>query len=153
MRVVIVGADGLIGNGLHANLCQRGHSVLGTTRKNDQAGQKDRIFLDLAEPSPAVPPADVAIICAALSKFAECRNYPDEARQVNVVAPLAIAQQIHGHGGRTLLLSSSAVFDCLSSRRMADEPTAPRSTYGRMKAEAEAGILALGGIVLRLTKV
>ena len=154
MRVVIVGADGLIGNALQDSLSRRGHTVLGTTRKTEQARQKDRIFLDLAVPDlPAIPPAEVVIICAAVSKFADCRHYPDQARQVNVLAPLMLAKQMGAKGGRVLLLSSSAVFDCRSPHVMADQPTAPRSAYGRMKAEAEAGILALGGTVLRLTKV
>jgi dTDP-4-dehydrorhamnose reductase len=154
MRVVIVGADGLIGNALHASLRRRGHSVLGTTRRTDKAGYKGGIFLDLSESTlPSIPPADVAIICAAMSRFADCRNYPDRARHVNVLAPLMIAKQIGEKGGRVLLLSSSVVFDCRSPHAMADQPTAPRSAYGRLKAEAEAGILAIGGTVLRLTKV
>jgi dTDP-4-dehydrorhamnose reductase len=154
MRVVIVGADGLIGNALHASLSGRGHTVFGTTRRPGNAGHKDRIFLDLcASTLPTIPAADVAIVCAAMSRFADCRNYPDQARQVNVSAPLMIAEQIGEKGGRVLLLSSSVVFDCSSPHAMADQPTAPCSAYGRLKAEAEAGILAAGGTVLRLTKV
>src|SRR5262245_2282348 len=151
MRVVVVGADGLIGNALHANLSRRGHSVLGTTRR---AAQKDRLFMDLTEPSlPVIPAADVVVICAAMARFADCRNDPGRARHVNVSAPLAIASQVGEQGCRVILLSSSAVFDCRSPYVMADQPPAPRSAYGRMKAEAEAGILSRGGTVLRLTKV
>jgi dTDP-4-dehydrorhamnose reductase len=154
MRVVIVGADGLIGNALLASLRLRGHTVLGTTRRAEKSADKGRLFLDLSVPVlPAIPAADLAIICAAMARFADCRNYPDQARQVNVLTPLMIAKQIGATGGRTILLSSSVVFDCLSPHAMADRPTAPRSAYGRMKAEAEAGILSLGGTVLRLTKV
>jgi len=154
MRVIIVGADGQIGNALHFSLSQRGHAVIGTSRRTDFAGQKDRLFLDLAMPVlPALPPADVAIVCAAMARFADCRNLPDQARQVNVFAPLAIARRVGEQGGRVLLLSSSVVFDCSTPHVLADQPRAPRSAYGRMKAEAEAGILALGGTVLRITKV
>jgi dTDP-4-dehydrorhamnose reductase len=154
MRVVIVGADGLIGNALHASLRERGHTVLGTTRSNGSPGHKDRIFLDLsASTLRPIPPADVVIVCAAMSRFADCRNYPDQARQVNVLAPLMIAEKAGEYGGRALLLSSSVVFDCRSPHAMADQPAAPCSAYGRLKAEAEAGVLALGGTVLRLTKV
>jgi len=152
MRILIVGVDGLIGQALYASLCQRGHKVLGTTRRSHQTNQKDRLFLDLAAPTlPAIPPAEVAIICAAMSKFADCRNYPERARQVNVAAPLTLAKR--AQAGRVILLSSSVVFDCRKPHVKADQPTAPRSAYGRMKAEAEAGILALGGAVLRLTKI
>jgi dTDP-4-dehydrorhamnose reductase len=110
--------------------------------------------MDLTEPSlPAIPAADVVVICAAMARFADCRNDPDRARQVNVSAPLAIASQVGEQGCRVVLLSSSAVFDCRSPYAMADQAPAPRSAYGRMKAEAEAGILSRGGTVLRLTKV
>jgi dTDP-4-dehydrorhamnose reductase len=154
MRVVIVGADGLIGNALLASLRRQGHTVLGTTRRAEKSADKGRLFLDLSAPGvPAIPAADLAIICAAMARFADCRNHPDQARQVNVLAPLMIAKQIGATGGRTILLSSSVVFDCLRPHAMADWPTVPRSAYGRMKAEAETGILSLGGTVLRLTKV
>lgn len=154
MRVVIIGADGLIGRALYASLSRRGHAVTGTTRRADPAGQKNRLFLDLAEPTlPKLPLADIAIVCAAMARFADCRNDPDRARQVNVSAPLTIASQIGERSGRVVLLSSSAVFDCRRPHVMADQAPAPRSAYGRMKAEAEVGILARGGVVLRLTKV
>jgi dTDP-4-dehydrorhamnose reductase len=153
MRIIIIGSDGPIGKALQGHLRKFGHSVFGTTRRPDALGD-GRIFLDLnAATLPALPPADVAIICAAMTKFADCRNFPDEARRVNVFAPATIAREIRKTGGRTLLLSSSVVFDCLSPHAKAETPPNPRSAYGRLKAEAEAAVLAQDGTVLRLTKV
>jgi dTDP-4-dehydrorhamnose reductase len=53
------------------------------------------------------------------------------------------------------LLSTSAVFDGRTPHVDASKPPSPRSVYGRLKADAERGVLALGenASVLRLTKV
>lgn len=154
MRIVVVGADGLIGGGLVARLARRGHDVIGTTRRPEKAQAGDGCFLDLAAPRlSSLPVGDVAIICAAMAKFSDCRNQPDLARQVNVTARLAIARNFIENGGRVIMLSSSVVFDCLRPRMSATAPTAPRNAYGRLLAEAEAGLLPLGGTVFRLTKV
>ena len=154
MRIIIVGADGLIGHSLVSHLEHRGHQVIGTTRHAESAQAGDRYFLDLAAPQmPSLPDGDVAIICAAMAKFSDCRNQPDLARQVNVTARLAIARNFIANGGRVIMLSSSIVFDCLRPRMNAMEPTAPRNVYGRLSADAETGMLHQGGNVFRLTKV
>lgn len=54
---------------------------------------------------------------------------------------------------RRLFISSRAVFDALPAGTLLaeDRPPAPASLYGRVKAEAEAALLAQGGAVLRAT--
>jgi len=54
-----------------------------------------------------------------------------------------------------LLLSTDKVFDGREAKRDRNAGSCPTCAYGRQKAEAEAGILALGdrGAVLRLSKV
>ncbi len=156
MRILIVGADGAIGTALAEMLRAGGHAVVGTTRRPDRAGQPGAVFLDLAAPElDRLPQADVTVICAAMARFSDCRTKPDLARQVNVAAPTAIAEQMQKAGKRVLLLSSSVVFDCLAPKRKANEPYAPRSAYGGFKADAERAVLALGTgmAVLRLTKI
>lgn len=154
MRVVVVGSDGLIGKALGGRLRQRAHAVVGTTRRAEQADGDERLFLDLAATTlPPLPAADIAVFCAAMATFADCRNFPELARRVNVTAPAALAKAFADRGGRVLMLSSSVVFDCQSPHVAGDQPTAPRSAYGVMKADVEADILGLHGTVLRLTKV
>ncbi|HEV2263941.1 MAG TPA: sugar nucleotide-binding protein [Stellaceae bacterium] len=156
MHVCVVGADSAIGAALTQALHTRGHQVVGTTRRAENVRGPDKIFLDLAaEAVTSLPATDVVVICAAMARFEDCRRYPDQARCVNVFAPKKIAERaLHG-GGRVILLSTSAVFDCLKPRRRADEPRTPRSMYGCLKAEAEAELLSLGArtSVLRLTKI
>jgi dTDP-4-dehydrorhamnose reductase len=156
MRVLVIGGDGLIGSALADTLHARGHSVVTTTRRRAGADSVKKIFFDLASDEPDVLlDAEVSIICAAIAKFEDCRRHPELARRVDVIAPVALAKSCIARGGRPILLSSSAVFDCLSPWRKAHETRAPRSVYGTLKAEAETRFLdcGAGASVLRMTKV
>jgi dTDP-4-dehydrorhamnose reductase len=156
LRILIVGSDGTIGAALSLALRAKGHAVIGTTRRQANAKLPGAIFLDLsADGSVSLPDVDVAVICAALARFEDCRKHPELAQRVNVDRPIEIAGQVLGRGGRVLLLSTSAVFDCLTPHRLAEDPRAPRSAYGRLKAETESRLLEVGrgASVLRLTKV
>ncbi len=154
MEVLIVGGDGPIGRSLAESL---GDRALATTRRRAIASTT-RPFLDLADPDCAadsLPSAGAVVVAAAMSNFAECRENPDLARQINVLSPERLAAQWIARGAHVVLLSTAAVLDCQEPHMRADRPRAPHSFYGRFKAEAEERLLALGsGVsVLRLTKV
>jgi dTDP-4-dehydrorhamnose reductase len=158
MRALIIGVDSAIGQALAEALAGRGDTVFGTTRRAETIDGGCRLWLDLETPDArraALPDVDIALFCAAKARFADCRASPEIARRVNVEAPLALAQRLAEEGSRVLLLSTSAVFDGSRPYRRAEEPTGAASLYGRLKAEAEAGFLELGGgaSVLRLTKL
>jgi dTDP-4-dehydrorhamnose reductase len=153
LNVLVIGADGMIGRALASELRQRGHGVIGTTRRTEQKDD-NTIFLDLtAAELPMLPPADVAVICAAMARFADCRDQSELTHHVNVKARLELADLMRARGQRIIALSSSAVFDNMRPHAKADWEPAPRSAYGRQMAEAEAGVLARGGTVLRSSKV
>lgn len=156
-RILILGADGAIGRHMAGRLSALGHDVTGTTRRSDTLGP-GRVFADLADPgfsAMALPSADIVLICAAMARFADCRERPELSRRVNVEVPAQVGRLYGTAGARVVLLSTSAVFDCLAPHMVADAPMSPLSAYGRMKAEAETALLALGPSmsVLRLTKV
>jgi dTDP-4-dehydrorhamnose reductase len=156
--ILIIGVDGVIGAALAQALTAAGHAVCGTSRREHSEGPGKRIRLDLAEPDAAdtaLPAADVVIFCAAMARFADCREQPELTRRVNVTAPAAIARRFTEAGSQIVMLSTSAVFNGRLPHVPADQPRSPVSAYGTQKAEIEAGILALGGkaSVLRLTKV
>jgi dTDP-4-dehydrorhamnose reductase len=152
---LIVGADGSFGGALSSELLARGHAVAATTRRRAHATADGLLFLDLADAIPRLPQTDVAIICAAMARFDDCRRNPELARRVNVLAPLELARSLTKEGARVILLSSSAVFDCRKPYVDENEKPAPRSMYGGLKAEAESRLLDLGPqvSVLRMTKV
>jgi dTDP-4-dehydrorhamnose reductase len=156
--VLIVGIDSLIGASFAEALVALGTAVIGTTRRAQSSGLGARMVLDLAAVDAAhvqLPSVDVAVLCAAMARFADCREHPEVARRVNVSVPAVLAARLVRAGARVILLSTSAVFDCRSPRVPANRSASPKTAYGALKAEAEAAILALGtqASVLRLTKV
>jgi dTDP-4-dehydrorhamnose reductase len=155
-RTLIIGIDSLIGRTLHARLHERGHEVLGTTRREQAAAS--HMYLDLSsDPAkwPALSSCDIMVICAAVNGFAACRQSPELSQRVNVDAAEALARRALESGGRVVFLSTSAVFDGTRPLARPAWPVSPTTEYGRQKAEAERRLLALGGAiaVVRLTKV
>lgn len=155
MRVIVVGIDGLVGGALATTLSARGNTVYGTTRRASQVRPGRIDFLDLAEPTFDLPPADVAFICAAMTSLAACRAQPTLAERTNLQGPAALAAWFAERGVRTIFLSTNAVFDCQAPLMLPDRPRVPNSVYGRLKAAAEDAVLAraVTGTVVRLTKI
>ena len=151
--VLVVGADGVIGSAVAAELESRQVPVVRTSRR----GTAGSIPLDLSRPATWDVPArfSAAVLCAAVSGTEQCRAHPQTARAVNVDATVALARRLTRAGHRVVFLSSNLVFDGTRARTPADAPRCPRTVYGHMKAEAEEAILTLGELatVVRLTKV
>lgn len=149
-RWLIVGGDSTIG----AALARRaGRRAIGTSRR---PASDNVLSLDLAsDPASWVLPEgiEVAFLCAAVTSIEACRTQPTETRRVNVERTLALARLLAARGVHVVFLSTNQVFDGTQPHRLASDPTCPQTEYGRQKAEAERGILDLGGAVVRLTKV
>lgn len=135
LRWLIIGADSLIGTALHTTLKAHGAKVTGTSRRPGSLHQS----LDIAvEPGQwHLPDCDIAIICAAESRLADCERDPQTTARINVAAPLALSLRIRAKGGFVVFISSSSVFDGLNHLPSPDTPPAPIHAYGQQKAEAE----------------
>ena len=155
---LVVGTDGLIGRALALRLKGFGVKVVPSSRRTQLPGE---LHIDLAKPLNlgGIPKVDVAFLCAAISRFADCEKDPTLARQVNVLAQGAIAERLFELGTRVVFLSSNAVFDGRESTPEENVLPSPASLYGELKYEAEA---LLGDVadrqvgrlsIVRLTKV
>ena len=156
----VVGADGLIGSALMAYSARLGLDVLGTSRqaRSDRLVPADGLALNLAAlPGDWTPPPRVsmAFLCAAMTGQADCEREPALARRVNVEATVQLAKALVAGGAFVVFVSTSLVFDGTAPFCRPDQPVAPMGTYARLKAEAEARLLALGPqvAVVRITKV
>lgn len=152
--VLVVGADGTIGAAVAARLEAIGHDVIRTSRRRSP----ETLPLDLAaDPASWRLPGGVAaaVLCAAVTSTEACRSRPDEARLVNVEAPVELGRRVAAAGGRIVFLSTNMVFDGTVPFTPASAPRCPQTAYGRMKAEAEERLLSYGDAVsvVRLTKV
>jgi dTDP-4-dehydrorhamnose reductase len=155
---LIIGADGLLGGRLRRHWRERGEHVFATTflplEDNEQVTK-----LDLEKPAaewPALPKAQSAVICAALTNLDFCRRNPGPSRHINVVQTITLAERLIEQGTFVLFISSNLVFDGTKPRREANDSFCPMTEYGRQKAEAETALARFGGertAVVRLTKV
>jgi dTDP-4-dehydrorhamnose reductase len=151
---LIIGADGALGAAVASRLEMTGTPVIRTSRR----GTLGAIHLDLAAlPVQWRPPAKIAaaVLCAAVTSTDACRSRPDECRRVNVDATCELGRRLADAGVRIVLPSTNMVFNGGTPFALATAARCPRTAYGRMKAEAEERLLALGSgtTVVRLTKV
>jgi dTDP-4-dehydrorhamnose reductase len=151
---LVIGADSTLGASVAERLTASGAAVIRTSRR----GAPDAIPLDLAAlPASWSPPSGIvaAIICAAITSTDECLTHPEKCRRVNVEATCALGRRLADAGSRIVFLSTNLVFDGSTPFAPSASPCHPYTAYGRMKAEAEERLLALGmgTTVVRLTKV
>jgi len=166
VRVLIVGGDGVIGAALADHFLALSAEVYGTTRRLSDGHDLlrvnlryyQKIFWDLTiidKDFSFLPDVDLVYICAAMARFADCRENPDLAWRVNVEAPALLAKHYANKNARVVFLSTCAVLGCDQPGHGIDSPVQPGSLYGIFKAEAEKLILetGAGASVVRLTKV
>ena len=151
---LVVGAGGMIGRALAEHLERQGRRVVRTTRSPDP----NALTLDLSKDVSAwTPPSDVetAYLCAAVVSLDQCRKDPAAAFAVNVTGTVSLARSLLQRGAHVVFLSTNLVFDGSLARPRSDAPVAPRTEYGRQKAEAERQLMALSDRVsiVRLSKV
>ena len=166
---IVIGADGLIGQALMAELQRRGWNVVGTTRKAGSPGARPQLDLARVPPrvaddprlAPTLADKPVVFFTAAVTGFSRCAQDPEGTRRINVSNTAALAKQLLDRGAFVLYLSSNAVFGDRSGCPTEASIREPSSEYGRQKADCEAALLALaeavsegaGVAIVRLTKV
>jgi len=145
MRLAITGTTGRVGRALADRLAAF-HDVieLPRTRLDLGADGCERVLETLD--------FDVLLNPAGLTSLEHCEDEPALAQRVNADAPSRLAKAC---GGRPVLhFSTDYVFDGVApGLRHEDEPPSPLSIYGKTKAAGEAGILAAGGTVMRVSWV
>lgn len=152
-RVLVTGADGLIGQALVQRLADWPEAdVLATglddTRRHTtgsggyvpldvtQTGALERLMIDF---SPSV-----VVHCAALSKVEGCEADKEVAWALNVDATAHLARACHRHGARLLFLSTDFLFDGTDGPYAEDDRPNPINAYGRSKLAAENAIRLSG---------
>jgi dTDP-4-dehydrorhamnose reductase len=153
-RALVVGGGSVVGRAVAALWRQRGFEVFETSR-TPIAGVP-RLALDEPEEAwPPLPAVEVALLCAAETSLARCRQAPAATARVNVAAPLALARRLAWQGAFVVFLSTSLVFDGRRPRPGPADAPRPGCEYGRQKAEAERELLraGLGAAILRMTKI
>ena len=153
-KVLVIGGTGLVGNALVRAWTARGADVAAATYHchptsgflqldMQQAGAVTSLMQKYRPDIVAVP---------AANPFVDyCERHPAETRKVNVDGTLNVARACRASGARMIFFSSDYVFDGLRGEYKEDDPPSPINEYGRQKADAEAGVLAMDSrnLVLR----
>ncbi len=145
MNVLLLGGAGLLGSALRATvpadvqLAAPPHARLDVT----DAAALER-GLDLARP-------DWVLLCAAYTAVDRAESEPEAAHRLNAQAPALLARLCAARGVRVLMPSTDYVFDGRGTRPWReDDPTGPRSVYGRSKRAGEVALFESGAQALVL---
>jgi len=137
MRITIFGATGLLGKALMRHWApDQNDAVIGL-------GSKDADIRDAARVSEVVERTrpDWIVLSAAYTDVDGCEANPQLALDVNCHGAANVAQAAKQCGSRLLFVSTDYVFDGKkTSPYETTDPRAPRSAYGRSKADAEIAI-------------
>ena len=163
MRLIVLGASGLVGREVVRAAQRRGHQVtaLGGNRLPTGLNLAHRSQIDLTQLEglerlllDSFP--DAVINAAALSDVSACERQPELARQLNAALPHRLAQITNHLGARLIHLSTDMVFDGEKGSYRSTDTPAPLNTYALTKLEGEKAVLAAAGhgaCVLRSTPV
>jgi len=144
VKVLVTGANGLIGSRLAATLSAQGHEVLGLGRGPQRAALLHRYLecdlLDSSRLRQAVldAGAEVIVNTAALRDVDACEKNPESARAQNAGAVAVLAEAANAVGALLVQVSTDYVFDGAHGPYDEDATPAPLSVYGRTKLEGEA---------------
>jgi dTDP-4-dehydrorhamnose reductase len=147
-RLLVTGGCGYLGRELVRLGRARGWSVRATWFRQPPAGEADWVHVDLRDPEAALRALDGvdAVVHTAYRQG-------EGEWEANVDGTRAVAAAADGR--RLVHLSTDLVFDGTRGRYREGDPTAPVSSYGRSKAEAEriAGGLHPGATLVRTSLI
>jgi len=154
-RVLIIGGDSYIGRALKNVLIEQGHNVVATQREDASQGNYLDLSLPLANRSLLMQQYDTVILLAALTNIAQCRDFPLQAQQINVVNTLELLSYFSKRNIFSIFMSTNQVFSCQQPDTHWQAEYQPCSFYGELKAKVEQEILkqSLNVAIVRPTKV
>jgi dTDP-4-dehydrorhamnose reductase len=160
MRILILGAAGMLGHKLWQHLDQRFDDVHATLRATRASYARFGLF-DSARIHDGVDAADsaslarvldqlrpaVIVNCIAVTKRREAAADSLASIELNAALPHRLAAWTTAHGARLIHFSTDCVFDGRAGGYTEDSPTNAEDVYGKSKALGE--VAGLGMLTLR----
>jgi dTDP-4-dehydrorhamnose reductase len=151
MRILVTGANGLLGSRVAAHLALQGHEVFATGRGERRCeGAFAYGPCDLARAhelaalfAQAAP--ERVIHCAAIREVGVCEQNPDLAFAINVTATAQLAQLCRQADAHLAYVSTDYVFDGEAGPYDEDAVPNPQGTYALTKHMGEQAVRALAG--------
>lgn len=155
-RWLVTGASGFLGGHILRLLDgdDRVEQILALAGARDVVASRAAVQrVDLADP-PAVAaairayrPTHVAHV-GAMTAVADCWKDPDQARRANSENTVLLSRAAEEVGARVAFSSTDMVFDGTAAPYVETDAVSPLSAYGRSKADAEAGVHGIPGVVV-----
>ncbi|MFC1767469.1 sugar nucleotide-binding protein [Candidatus Margulisiibacteriota bacterium] len=147
MRIIIIGASGLIGSSLYSIAKADGIKVVGTYTSKEKEGLiKFNMLTDsIKSVIKDLGPKDVVFLLSAYSNPSWIFEHQKEAHELNVNATRRVVDNVLGSGARLIFMSSVEVFDGKAGNY--DEMSLPKplNLYGKMKYEIEKYLPQVNG--------
>ncbi len=161
MRLLVTGANGLVGSRVCHLLAALGHAVVGTGRGPRRApGSWRYLPADLAR-EPEVAAAfeaatpEAVIHCASMTEVDACEKAPEQAHAANVDAVAFVARAARRTGAHLVHVSTDYVFDGDAGPYAEDALPNPRGVYALTKhmGEQAARVFVPGCAIARTAVV
>jgi dTDP-4-dehydrorhamnose reductase len=147
MRILVLGATGMLGSSLVPFLRDLGYEVL----SHGRSGAVD-VIADLddrrqAARAVASAPADIVINLVALTDVDGCEERPQDAWRANVRTAQNVAEACSANSSHLIHISTDQVYDGVGPHP--EEAALPGNCYAQTKYAGELAALAAGATVLR----
>ncbi len=147
VKVLVTGANGMVGQSLIRLLLQQGYTVIGTGRGERRSMVQDPNLhyyaADITHPfdlqlvlQKELP--EVVVHAAAMAGVDDCERLRNEAHAINVEATARLLLDAETYSKYFVFLSTDFVFDGQQGMYREDADPNPISWYGQTKLEAEA---------------
>jgi dTDP-4-dehydrorhamnose reductase len=137
MKVMIVGATGLLGKALMRTW--KGDELVGVGSQDLDIRDAQRVRDEVDRIRP-----DWIVLAAAYADVDGCQGNRERAFAVNRDGAIHVAEAAKSHGAKLLFISSDYVFDGTKGTPYeVGDSRDPQSVYGRSKAEAEVRLLEI----------
>jgi dTDP-4-dehydrorhamnose reductase len=134
---LVTGAAGMLGRDMTALLAERGEQVAGLGRGDLDITDADAVAAALEAYQPSV-----VVNCAAWTAVDDAEAQEDDALRLNANGPANLAAACARLGAILVQPSTDYVFDGQAAHPYReDDPTGPRSAYGRTKLAGERAVL------------
>ncbi|MEK6921884.1 MAG: SDR family oxidoreductase [Nanoarchaeota archaeon] len=139
MRILIIAKNGMLGHEVFSLLKEKGYTVFGTERTNEET---NAILLDLCDNPENIirkiieNKPTVVINCAGILKpIAE--QHPQSTIQVNSLAPHILAHACDTLGSKLIHITTDCVYDGKNGQYNEQDVPSPSDFYGRSKLAGE----------------
>ena len=134
MRVLLIGATGLLGRVLHEEW--EGDAVTGVGSCDADIRDESQVRRLFERTRP-----EWTVLAAAYADVDGCERDPQRAHDVNCAGAVNVARAAHDSRSKLLFLSTDYVFDgSKGAPYEPDDPVCPINVYGRSKADAEKSL-------------